>query len=294
MVTVFFFLDIFSHKQRASFFAVPCLPYQSTDNIMSGRSNSPLKLQVPSSATKQRGISKGSGKVFSFDVKLTGQLNTAIRAGGQVTGLNFGILLSSPDMRVATVGSEGQLVSIVKVGDQLVGINGVPLNKCMKNPGSPEEFMSMMLSADPQSKVTLNFNGFDDKFEEIIKAGVEVTKLHSGCCGGSANRVLYMDNNLQVLMVSKSKGADTQKIFSVHELEDVVKTDTFQFQICAMNGDVVNLKTSSAKSTELLVKRLHRVIFKAHQAHGNEGKMKPYKPQVVDAKQGSARKNPQR
>jgi len=228
-----------------------------------------------------------------FDIKRG--LTDSKAKDGAIHGAGLGIHLANSTMVVSEVSPHGQCYGKVNVGDKLVGVNNVALSDCMKEPGSPTEFLAMMRSAADDAPISLNFNEIkivNDKFAAMMRKGIEVVKHHersTWICCGSAHRVLYMDDNLQSLIIATSKGAPTHKVFSVHELVDVTRVSDRALEIHCKSGQTIVLEIETPEANTILVKKLHALILSTHQQHGNESVMKPHKDSIV-SKKGSSTK----
>lgn len=90
-----------------------------------------------------------------------------------------------------------------------------------------------------------------------------------------------MDASRNVLIVGTSKGAPSQKVFSMHQVVDVVKLDPTRFQMRMDSGMKLTLQMDTELAATLMVERLHHLIAEVHAEYGNEGKMQPLKTQYA-------------
>ena len=88
-----------------------------------------------------------------------------------------------------------------------------------------------------------------------------------------------MDAGRNVLIVGTSKGAPSNKVYSLHQLVDVVHIShqPTKFRIDATSGESLVLEMESKNATSMVVERLHAMITAVHEEYGNGGKMRPLK-----------------
>merc|ERR1712137_1225016 len=116
--------------------------------------------------------------------------------------------------------------------------------------------------------------------KKLLMKGIHVIKYHSGnaCTLSSfAKRVLYMDATRHVLIVGKKKGSPANKVYSIHQLVDVVKVSSPQFQLRINSGEKLTLEMETEKAATMMVERLHSLATSVHSEYGNEWKMQPLK-----------------
>lgn len=135
-----------------------------------------------------------------------------------------------------------------------------------------------MPKAEPEHTVVTGPNGSnpvvcasnDEGFRRLMKQGVMVIKTHNQkqsklglkLGGTEANRILYMDSNLQTIICGKTKGGDTNKVYSVHDVKNVGPTlNIKQMVVATGSGDALAIKLPSEKARDLLVAKLHRLCL---------------------------------
>jgi len=204
---------------------------------------------------------------------------------GAVIGLTF-----NDNLKVTEVDKDGQCYDKVHPGDQLVAVNGRPVEDIMGSEGSVEKELHEHIREIAQSDVKhgpifLSFNVLvDAKFRQLLMQGFEVEKHHSAPvarCMPSAKRILYTNSEVQVLIIGKRKGESTRKLFSLHEITDVARVGPTSFEIRTKGAASIKLSVQTESSCRLMVAKLHALVILTHSQHDNRNLMNAHSEEIV-------------
>jgi len=201
------------------------------------------------------------------------------------------------DLEVTKLGNGQCKHRGVKVGDKLLGMNGIPMADCVKQALGDEE--GAVLNAKTAGKVliatpkpyTLNFNGMPDKMEvkqemdktfmALLKQGIEVDKKHrhGNIFNRMAKRIVYMNQDSDTIFVGKTKTTPTEKIFKVSEVANVGYSQKSPDQVVIQTKDQnkdLTVKLPSAKANETFAHKLftHLSLHKEKSVAG-DGPLSP-------------------
>merc|ERR1711998_403332 len=116
---------------------------------------------------------------------------------------------------------------------------------------------------------------YDEDFAALMAQGLEVNKHHrtNVFFANKGKRVLYTDANHQTLICGKSKGGNTQKVYSVHEITNVgvsKRRGEEQLVVVQTKADqkALKLELPTAKSADLLAKKLTRMCSNEQRKSG--------------------------
>jgi len=202
---------------------------------------------------------------------------------------SMGIRLEDGTMELTELTPGGQCErGGAKLGMAIVGVNGESLED--QGVDTVDAFVAHI--GELERPFTLNFNGlpqmqseqaqeqeeeeeeYDTDFANLMAQGLEVNKHHrTSVFANKGKRVLYTDANHQTLICGKSKGVNTQKVYSVHEITNVgVSKCRGEEQVVVVqtkaDQKALKLELPTAKSADLLAKKLTRMCSNEQRKSG--------------------------
>lgn len=108
-------------------------------------------------------------------------------------------------------------------------------------------------------------NSLTLEFRELMIRGIVVQKQHAKgfVLNTESRRVLFMDTNFQTLICGKSKGARTNKVFSVHDIRSVnaVENEPCQLRISTKSGAMLQLRVSNTQFRDSLAEQMYALCM---------------------------------
>jgi len=195
------------------------------------------------------------------------------------------------DLKVIRLGDGQCRARGVTVGMVMMGINGKSIAECAK--AAIGEDAAKNLNADKVGKMmqsvpkpyTLDFNALpnetvakkelDDTFMSLLQQGIEVTKVHKdgNMFNRMARRIVHMNDAANKIMVSKFKGANTDKVIDVTEVTNVGFSKKQPTKVVIQTKDEskdVTIKLPSEKATEMFAQKLYRHCSQSQEDEGIE------------------------
>lgn len=219
---------------------------------------------------------------------LTNQENEKMTAG-----LGIKVELKNGALSVTKMLPDGQCAKGgVKLHSQIVGIDGKPLNECLKEVTADAFATEVKRRAESDAApYVLNVDGFPDAveddgngdFRKLLNTGLVTKKkqTHTVFTGGNiidsifnngrATRVLYHDESDNKLKVVQKKGDKTQKAMKMTEVTDICvnEKNPKEMVIQSSNGVKVHLSCPSENATKAIVKKLHKSCSIEQESGGN-------------------------
>jgi len=150
----------------------------------------------------------------------------------------------------------------IKVGDVIVGINGVRLASCMENPSDRQEFQNMLNVC--KMPYHLNFNQLaggpvrGPNVGQMLKMGVPCTKIHQTKQGvplkaKSYAATLQVDNGYVYVYRTNNAAHKKKHTYALNDLENVSEYST------KPNGCQLKFKAKNGKSDYIVIDNVQRV-----------------------------------
>jgi hypothetical protein len=185
----------------------------------------------------------------------------------------------------------------VAIGDIVSGIGNVPLQTILTEPDNTEDLTNhLKLMQGSNRTIVVNFNGIANKqksvspkkahsaappkavspakkedelasFKKLMIQGLEVLKIHNkpGPFGAKTRpQILYMDENLKMIMCGKSKGTDTKKKFPIKDVSQIKPVNNQAKQFTIITGGKskgeLTVEVPSENARNLIMQRLAQLI----------------------------------